>query len=91
MKLALSEVTHVGGYPTAWLIVLLILPVLIAWRVAKATFDPLRHVPGPFLARFTRLWYLKHVFYGKFEKINIELHKKYGTNTTIFPSSQDLT
>ncbi|KAI0128207.1 cytochrome P450 [Hypoxylon sp. NC0597] len=40
--------------------------------------SPLRSVPGPFLARFTDLWYLWKVKQGSFEKVNKELHEKYG-------------
>ena len=43
--------------------------------------SPLRSVPGPFVARFTDLWYLKQVQDGCFEKVNRELHKKYGLLT----------
>ncbi|KAK7892722.1 hypothetical protein LTR67_006959 [Exophiala xenobiotica] len=47
--------------------------------------DPLRDVPGPLLARFTRLWYLREVARGHFEKTNIALHKKYGPIVRIAP------
>jgi hypothetical protein len=47
--------------------------------------DPLRDVPGPLLARFTRLWYLREVATGHFEKTNIALHKKYGPIVRISP------
>lgn len=47
--------------------------------VFRAVFTPLRSVPGPFLARFSRLWYLYKLWEGNFEKVNIELHRKYGT------------
>lgn len=40
--------------------------------------DPLRKVPGPFWARFSRLWYLGRILEGRFEKVNIDLHRKYG-------------
>lgn len=43
--------------------------------------DPLRSVPGPFWARFTRLWYLKQVAGGHFEKTNVELHRRHGIHT----------
>ena len=36
-------------------------------------------IPGPWLARFTRFWLFKETRFGRFEKVNIELHKKYGT------------
>lgn len=46
---------------------------LVLWLI-----DPLRSVPGPLLARFTRLWYLYKIYKGNFERTNINLHKKYG-------------
>lgn len=49
--------------------------------IFRAVFTPLQSIPGPFLARFTRLWYLYRVWKGDFEKVNIELHRKYGTST----------
>ncbi|KAI9170666.1 Pisatin demethylase [Paramyrothecium foliicola] len=33
---------------------------------------------GPFYARFTDLWYVYHIYNGRFEHENISLHKKYG-------------
>ena len=45
------------------------------WQVIN---DPLRDVPGPFLARFTRFWELYHVRQSKFEELNVQLHKDYG-------------
>ncbi|KAH6997368.1 cytochrome P450 [Ilyonectria destructans] len=43
-----------------------------------ALFSPYRHVPGPFLARFTDAWYLYRVWQGHFARDNIALHRKYG-------------
>lgn len=51
----------------------------VAWHVFVIVKDPLRSVPGPFWARFTRLWYLRQVARGDFEKTNVALHKKHGT------------
>jgi hypothetical protein len=51
----------------------------IAFQLLKLLFSPLRGVPGPFWARFSRLWYLHKVYNGDFEKTNIQLHEKYGT------------
>lgn len=44
----------------------------LAW-----TFD-LSSIPGPFLARFTRLWFYFRVRAGDFHHENIALHQKYG-------------
>lgn len=57
----------------------------IVYTIACAVFDPLRSVPGPFLARFTRLWWLIDAYKGAFEKTNIELHKKYGPIVRLAP------
>lgn len=40
--------------------------------------SPLRHVPGPFLARFTRLWELQAICKQENAALNIALHEKYG-------------
>ncbi|GME52508.1 Cytochrome P450 [Neofusicoccum parvum] len=53
--------------------------------IFRAVFTPLQSIPGPFLARFTRLWYLYRVWKGDFEKVNIELHRKYGPIVRITP------
>lgn len=46
--------------------------------LVKHIRSPLRRVPGPFLARFTRLWLLKEAYFGTYPKTSIELHRKYG-------------
>lgn len=46
--------------------------------IFDAIWSPLRHIPGPPLARFTRLWYYLRVKNGQFHSDNIELHRKYG-------------
>ncbi|KIW06554.1 uncharacterized protein PV09_02984 [Verruconis gallopava] len=56
--------------------------VLLAVR---SITSPLRRVPGPFAARFTRLWYFNRVNKGAFEKENIALHRKYGSIVRIAP------
>ena len=50
----------------------------IAHRLLRAAIDPLRSVPGTFLAKLTRLWYLKAVNKGDFELQNIQLHREHG-------------
>ncbi|KAI1077749.1 cytochrome P450 [Whalleya microplaca] len=49
--------------------------LLHLYRYVKS---PLRSVPGPFLAQFTDLWYFWKLNGGSFEKVNRELHEKYG-------------
>jgi cytochrome P450 len=53
---------------------------VLAW-ILKVLYDeftsPLRQIPGPPLARFTRLWYLWTIWKGDAHHVNIELHKRY--------------
>ncbi|GIZ48492.1 hypothetical protein CKM354_001155000 [Cercospora kikuchii] len=66
-----------------------IVPVILILRVltklVRAIFDPLRTVPGPSLARFTRLWEVWQVCKGDFEKTNVELHRRYGPIVRLAP------
>ena len=41
--------------------------------------SPLRSIPGPIAARFTRLWFLYRVWRGRFDLDTIALHKKHGS------------
>ncbi|KAJ5385634.1 hypothetical protein N7517_003545 [Penicillium concentricum] len=52
--------------------------------------SPLRRIPGPFWARFTRLWKLLQIYQGSFEKTNIALHKKYGPIVRIAPNEYSI-
>ena len=62
-----------------FLVLRLLLPFIIS------VTSPLRSVPGPFWARFTRLWYFSKVGKGDFEKINFEVHRQYGSVVRIAP------
>ena len=55
--------------------------VLVVYTVLTAVshlLSPLRSIPGPFFARFTKLWVFLRMWHGQFEKDNIALHRKYG-------------
>ena len=60
----------------------LLLPLLfLSWilRVLfKAYATPLRDIPGPWLAKFTRFWYAKAIGSRNFQKTNLDLHRQYG-------------
>lgn len=62
------SVIALGGLATSALVAAL-------WRTF---FSPLASVPGPFLARFTDLWYAYRIYRGHFQRDNLELHKKHG-------------
>jgi hypothetical protein len=47
-------------------------------------------IPGPAWTRFTRLWYFRRVWNGKFEEDNIALHEKYGAVVRIAPGQYSI-
>ncbi|KAK5462864.1 hypothetical protein LTS15_002576 [Exophiala xenobiotica] len=59
--------------------------VLVTRTLISALLSPLRRIPGPFLARFTRLWQFVEIGRGQFEKTNLELHDKYGRHSPTPP------
>ncbi|OQE74581.1 hypothetical protein PENNAL_c0079G06477, partial [Penicillium nalgiovense] len=54
---------------------------LLAIRLVQHLYSvwksPNRSVPGPWLARYTRLWYFYRVYSGNFHHENIQLHNHY--------------
>ncbi|PSN62844.1 cytochrome P450 [Corynespora cassiicola Philippines] len=47
------------------------------YTLLRALFSPLRHIPGPFLARFTKAWYFYSIYNGRHEHDLIALHRKH--------------
>jgi hypothetical protein len=52
--------------------------------------DPLRDIPGPLLARFTRFWYFFEIYKGSFERSDIELHRGYGPIVRVAPGEYSI-
>jgi cytochrome P450 len=54
------------------------LTLLTSYIVYSLFLHPLSRVPGPFLARFSRLWLVQHSVVGDMHTTMIALHKKHG-------------
>ncbi|CAI7653533.1 unnamed protein product [Penicillium discolor] len=67
-------------------VVILALVAFLIHHVYRLAHDPLRRVPGPWLARFTRLWELHQIRGGHFEQVNVELHQRYGPIVRLAPN-----
>ena len=67
---------------------------LVLWtlfsKLYKAYASPLRDVQGPWLARFTRLWYAMSSYSRKSHEIHVDLHKKYGPIIRIAPNDYSI-
>jgi hypothetical protein len=59
---------------------LLLIIYTVIRPIVRALTTPLRSIPGPSLARFTRLWEIRTVYKNDFATYNIALHEKYGTS-----------
>ncbi|KAG9256757.1 cytochrome P450 [Emericellopsis atlantica] len=58
--------------------VLAALVLVVVVVLLKPIVNPLRHVRGPWLARFSDVWYLRQLSRGSFEQENQKLHQTYG-------------
>ncbi|OBT57364.1 hypothetical protein VE04_02759, partial [Pseudogymnoascus sp. 24MN13] len=67
-----------------------IIAVLILRSLLRDITSPLRDIPGPFLARYTRLWKLREIYKGAFQETNIELHRKHGPIVRIAPNEYSI-
>lgn len=67
-----------------------VLAALVLLRVLYALlrpfFSPLRGIPGPPAARFTKLWYAARLARGDFQHDNIALHRRYGPLVRVGPN-----
>lgn len=75
---------------SAGTLIVLVCGINILALAIQYILDPLKAVPGPFAARFTRLWYFLEIYKGSFEKTNIELHEKYGPVVRIAPNEYSI-
>ncbi|KAI8692462.1 hypothetical protein NCS56_00003100 [Fusarium sp. Ph1] len=66
--------------------VLFSISVLLLHLVSNKYLTRLRRVPGPFLAGFTRLWKLNCIAHDQLEKVQMQLHARYGPVVRISPN-----
>ena len=65
---------------------LAIIPLVLLRTLYRAYATPLRNVPGPWAAQFTRLWYAKAIHSSQWQKIVVDLHRKHGPVVRISPN-----
>lgn len=77
---------NLRSLPVGWIL----LSAFLLAVIIRLSTDPLRHVPGPFIARLTPLW-LWYISYTGIECRTIAaLHEKYGPVVCIAPSEVDI-
>ena len=78
MATLFPSLTQVSFPRAVWYLPWLLLVVAVAWIAYVRLLHPLSGVPGPYLASITKLWYVRKVYEGNFDKLNRELHDIYG-------------
>ncbi|KAL4942583.1 hypothetical protein BDV06DRAFT_235320 [Aspergillus oleicola] len=73
----LSRLVHILELQNFVSLILLAITVYAVSSITDYIRDPLRTVPGPIAARYTRLWYFFKIKRGDFHRENIDLHRKY--------------
>ena len=58
--------------------VALLLVVAVGWCVKEWDESPLRGIPGPPVAAWTRFWHIIHVLRGDQNTVLADLHEKHG-------------
>jgi len=71
----------------SWKSSILVILVIVTIRLITNRYKRgLRGIPGPLLARYTRLWKLHSVWKGDHHHTAIDLHKRHGTLVRIGPN-----
>ncbi|KAK8132120.1 cytochrome P450 oxidoreductase [Apiospora kogelbergensis] len=63
----------------------ILLLVLLLQSLLRTFTSNTRSIPGPRIARLTRLWYFKRVWHGSWHTDDIALHQKYGPVVRVAP------
>lgn len=86
----IAEFIEHRALPSWSILVVVSVGVYLFYIIFSAVLSPSRSVPGPFLARLTRLWYVRRVRLGQFHDDNIALHRKYGKQRLLVPNKHML-
>ena len=80
-----SMSTLTSDLPWYCLIISLTLFAVIIRALHQAYGTSLRDIPGPWQAKFTRLWLLRAISSRSFQKTNLDLHRKHGPSVKSLP------
>lgn len=65
---------------------LAVLILLFSYIFGLYVQSPLKHIPGPFLARFTNIWRLADQLTGRSHRTQARLHERYGSAVRLGPN-----
>lgn len=59
-------------------LLVLFLTLVFVIIIRRRYFSPLSHIPGPFLASFSRLWHMRYIIRGDQQIVLARAHERYG-------------
>jgi hypothetical protein len=83
IRSGLASLLHHIGWKGA---VLILAHIVLAQVIYRFCLDPLRHIPGPTVARFTELWRTRRYALGGWHQDILDLHDRYGPVVRIAPN-----
>ncbi|KAI1079575.1 cytochrome P450 [Whalleya microplaca] len=72
--------------PSFYVAICLVVLVIGIYVVYQCIFSPLARIPGPFIAKFTTLYYPYFAKRGRLHRDLVELHRKYGKVVRVAPN-----
>ena len=72
-----------------WIFLVLVF-IYVLDTIYKTYATPLRDIPGPWLAKFTRIWLFNAIARRDFQTTNVDLHRKYGPIVRIAPNEYSI-
>ncbi|KAF2761616.1 cytochrome P450 [Pseudovirgaria hyperparasitica] len=59
---------------------------MVVWSVYQTFLSPLSSVPGPFWAKFSRIWITYHAYIGDMHRVMMALHNEHGELVRVAPN-----
>lgn len=66
------------GWALLQIVPLAVVGYNLVWIIYALFFSSLRKIPGPFLARISRLWEMRKAATGNIHEIIMDLHRSHG-------------
>ena len=89
-SLSLPKMLDLNALSVALLFTLALVLCTLVSKFYWAYSSPLRDVQGPWLARLTRVWYVRSAYSRQSHKIHMNLHNKYGSIVRIAPNEYSI-
>ncbi|KAL7767155.1 hypothetical protein ACKLNR_001456 [Fusarium oxysporum f. sp. zingiberi] len=84
-----SELKAKPGWPLLQIVPVAFVAYNLLWLIHTSFFSRLRKIPGPFLARISRVWEMRKTATGNIHEIIMDLHKCHRPIVRIGPNRYD--